>query len=190
MKGLLNDKRDSMTLMNVALGHAKADLAIVNARVVNVYTGELLDNHAISIKGKWIAYVGENPEETIGPDTAIIDAGGQTVIPGLIDGHTHIAWMYTVAEFLRYAIKGGTTTVITETLEPFPVAGLAGLLDYLESLKDQPIKLFGTAPAMTSISSAARGISREDLQKLLDRDDVVGMCSPSPPRGPLPAQRS
>jgi adenine deaminase len=175
MKGLLNDKRDSMTLMNVALGHAKADLAIVNARVVNVYTGELLDNHAISIKGKWIAYVGENPEETIGPDTAIIDAGGQTVIPGLIDGHTHIAWMYTVAEFLRYAIKGGTTTVITETLEPFPVAGLAGLLDYLESLKDQPIKLFGTAPAMTSISSAARGISREDLQKLLDRDDVVGM---------------
>jgi adenine deaminase len=175
MKGLLNDERDSRTLMNVALGHDKADLAIVNARVVNVYTGELLDNHAVSIKDKWIAYVGENPEDTIGPDTEIIDAGGQTVIPGLIDGHTHIAWMYRVSEFLKYVIIGGTTAVVTETLEPFPVAGLEGVVDYLESLKDQPIKLFATAPAMTSISSAARGISREVLQKLLDRDDVVGI---------------
>jgi adenine deaminase len=165
MKGLLNDERDSRTLMNVALGHDKADLAIVNARVVNVYTGELLDNHAVSIKDKWIAYVGENPEDTIGPDTEIIDAGGQTVIPGLIDGHTHIAWMYRVSEFLKYVIIGGTTAVVTETLEPFPVAGLEGVVDYLESLKDQPIKLFATAPAMTSISSAARGISREVLHR-------------------------
>jgi adenine deaminase len=175
MKGLLNDKRDTRTLMNVALGHDKADLAIVNARFVNVYTGEILDNHAVSIKDKWIAYVGENPEDTLGPHTEIIDAGGQTVIPGLIDGHTHIAWMYTVSEFLKYAIKGGTTTVVTETLEPFLVAGLEGVVDYLESLKDQPIKLFATAPAMISISNAARGISREDLQKLLDRDDVIGI---------------
>jgi adenine deaminase len=175
MKGLLNDKRDSRALMNVALGHAKADLAIVNARVVNVYTGELLDNHAVSIKDKWIAYVGENPEDTIGPHTEIIDAGDQTVIPGLIDGHTHIAWMYTVSEFLKYVIKGGTTTVVTETLEPFPVVGYDGVVDFLESLKVQPIKLFATAPAMISISSAARGISRETLQKLLDRDDVIGI---------------
>jgi adenine deaminase len=175
MKGILNDERDTMTLMNVALGHDKADLAVVNARVVNVYTGELLDNHAVSIKDKWIAYVGENPEDTIGPHTEIIDAGGQTIIPGLIDGHTHIAWMYKVSEFLKYIIKSGTTTVVTETLEPFAVAGLEGVVDYLESLKDQPIKLFATAPAMTSISSAARGISREVLQKLLDRDDVIGI---------------
>jgi adenine deaminase len=175
MKGLLNDKRDSKTLMNVALGHDKADLAIVNARIVNVYTGELLENHAISIKEKWVAYVGDQPEDTIGPGTEVVDAEGQTVIPGLIDGHTHIAWMYTVGEFLKYAIKGGTTAVVTETLEPFPVAGVAGLVDYLESLKNQPIKLFATAPAMISISGAAKGISREDLQKLLDRDDVVGI---------------
>lgn len=155
MNGLLNDTRDSRTLMNVALGHEKADLAIMNAKVVNVYTAELLDNYAISIKDKWIAYGGDHPEDTIGPDTEIIDAEGQTVIPGLIDGHTHIAWMYTVSEFLKYVIKGGTTTVVTETLEPFMVAGLAGVVDYLESLKEQPIKLFATAPAMISISSAA-----------------------------------
>ena len=96
MNGLLNDTRDSRALMNVALGHEKADLAIVNAKLVNVYTAEILNDVAVSIKGKWIAYVGNNAKDTIGPNTEIIDAAGKTVIPGLIDGHTHIAWMYTV----------------------------------------------------------------------------------------------
>jgi adenine deaminase len=172
MNGLMRDKRDSETLMKVALGREKADLAVINANLVNVYTGELLPNHAISIKDKWIAYVGDNPDDTLGPDTDIIDAGGRTV---LIDGHTHIAWSYTVSEFLKYVIKGGTTAVITETLEPFPVAGYAGVVDFLESLKNQPIKIWATAPVMVSISHAARGITTKTLQKLLDRPDIVGL---------------
>ena len=68
MNGLLNDTRDSRALMNVALGNEKADLAIVNAKLVNVYTAEILNDVAVSIKGKWIAYVGNKAEHTIGPD--------------------------------------------------------------------------------------------------------------------------
>jgi adenine deaminase len=83
--------------------------------------------------------------------------------------------MFTPAEFLRYAMAGGTTTIVTETLEPYPVCGYAGVVDFLESLKDQPIKILATAPAMVSISSAARGISQDDLAKLLARDDIIGL---------------
>jgi adenine deaminase len=166
---------ESKMLMNVALGQDKADLAVINARLANVYTAEYIDNCTVSIKGKWIAYVGPNPDDMIGPDTEVIDAGGQTVIPGLIDGHTHLAWLCKADEFLKYAAKGGTTTIITETLEVFLVAGYAGLVDLLESFADQPIKIWSTAPATISISKAARGISKEDLQKLLDRDDILGL---------------
>jgi adenine deaminase len=148
---------------------------VVNARLANVYTGEFIDDCAISIKGKWIAYVGRNPEDTIGPKTEVIDAGGQTVIPGLIDGHTHLAWLCKVDEFLKYAARGGTTTIVTETLEIFLVAGYAGVVDLLESFKNQPVKIWSTAPATISISKAARGISREHLQELLERDDIVGL---------------
>ncbi len=171
----LNDIRDSKTLMKVALGQAKADLAIVNAKVVNVYTGELIENCAISIKGKWIAYVGKDSKDTIGAKTEVIDAQGKTVIPGLIDGHTHLAWLFPIDEFLKYALKGGTTTIITETLEVFSVAGYEGLLDLLESFQNQPIKILATAPAGISISHAARGIPEETLQKLLDRNDIIGL---------------
>jgi adenine deaminase len=175
--GILRPKtpEETQEIMKISLGQEKADLAVINAKVVNVYTGELLENQSITVKGKWIAYVGQNAQDAIGPTTEIIDADGQTIIPGLIDGHTHIAWMFTPAEFLRYAMAGGTTTVVTETLEPYPVCGYAGVIDFLESLKDQPIKILATAPALVSISSAARGISQEDLAKLLARDDIIGL---------------
>ncbi len=171
----LNDTRDSMTLMQVALGQEKADLVVVNAKLVNVYTGELVNDCTISIKGKWIAYVGKDQQHTIGSKTKVVDARGKTVIPGLIDGHTHLAWLSTPGEFLKYAMKGGTTTIVTETLEPFSVAGYEGIIDFLESLNNQPLKILATAPVMISISNAARGISEEALQKLLARNDIIGL---------------
>ena len=175
--GILKPKSVTEThqLMKVALGEQKADLTVVNANVVNVYTGEILPNRGIAVKDKWIAYVGENAGDTIGPQTAVIDAEGQTVIPGLIDGHTHIAWMFTAAEFLKYAVSGGTTTIVTETIEPYPVTGYEGVIDFLESLKDQPIKILATAPAMVSISRTARDMPPETLAKLLARDDILGL---------------
>jgi adenine deaminase len=175
--GILRPKtiEETSQLMKVALGEEKADLVIVNADVVNVYTGEILKDRTISVKGKWIAYVGQNARESIGPQTEVIDARGQTVIPGLIEGHTHIAWLYTANEFLKYVLPGGTTTVVTETFEIYLVSGYDGVVDFLESLKDQPIKIFGTAPVMISTSHTARGIPPETLEKLLARDDVLGL---------------
>ena len=162
-------------LINVILGKEKADLTIINATILNVYTGELLDHYSVSIKGEWIAYVGKNPEDTIGPHTKIIDAKGKTIIPGLIDGHAHLAWIFNIREFLLYAMQGGTTTIITETMETFPVMGYEGVVDFLSSLADQPIKIFGTAPSMVSISKKALGISKATLKKLLSRDDILGL---------------
>jgi len=171
----LAQTRDSEKLIKVALGREKADLVVVNARLVNVFTKEILDNASVSIKGKWIAAVSSDLKHCIGAKTEVIDAGGKTVIPGLIDGHTHLAWLFTAYEFLKHAMKGGTTTIITETLEPFPVSGYDGLVDFLESLKAQPIKIFSTAPFMASISNASRGISLETLKKLLSREDIIGL---------------
>jgi adenine deaminase len=162
-------------IMDIAAGNAFADTVILNADVLNVYTGEIVKDHGISIGQKWIAYVGPDPSHTIGPNTRVIEAKGKTVIPGLIDGHTHLAWLYTVAEFLTYAMAGGTTTIITESLEPYPISGLSGTVDFLESLKSQPIKIYATAPAMATTSRATMGIKRQDLLHLLERDDVLGL---------------
>lgn len=162
-------------LIDVILGKKKADLALINGTVLNVYTGELLDRHTVTVKGEWIASVGDDAIDSIGPDTKIIDAGGQTIIPGLIDGHTHLAWRYDISEFLKYVMTGGTTTIITEAMEPFPVMGYQGVVDFMDSLRDQPIKLFASVPPMVSISKKARRVPKAIFKKLLSKDDFVGL---------------
>ena len=168
-------RHPSEALVAVALGRAPADRTIINASLLNVYTAEVLKDYCVAIKRDRIAYVGPDARHTIGEQTDVIDAQGQTVIPGLIDGHTHMAWLYTAAEFLKHAIPGGTTTIITETLEPYPVAGYDGLVDFLASLRDQPVKIFATVPPMVSTSKACRGIPLPELEKLMAREDVLGL---------------
>jgi adenine deaminase len=169
------DEKDMAALIAVALGRQNADLAVLNARLVNVYTGEIQNGVSVAVKDKWIAYVGPDAGFAVGKETEVIDAAGKTLIPGFIEGHTHIAWLFTPAEFLKYTIPGGTTTIVTETLEPYPVCGYAGVVDFLESLKNQPIKFLATAPPMVSTSQAAIGIDAADLARLLDREDIVGI---------------
>jgi len=161
--------------IQVAQGRKPATLAVINCMLLNVYTGEFINDSAVCIHDKWIAYAGKEPENIIGPDTEIIDACGQAVIPGLIDGHAHVCWLYSPVEFLKYTMRGGTTTVITETLEAFPITGESGVIDFLDSFRDQPIKIYATAPAMMSISSTARGIPSETISKLMERDDIIGL---------------
>jgi len=161
--------------MRVAQGEKAADTIITNGRVFNVFTGEMLDGLTVTIKHGRIAYVGKDGKNGLGNKTRIIDAAGKTLIPGFIDGHTHVAWLYKPEEFLKIAMPGGTTTIITEIFEPYPVAGNAGAIELLDALHDQPIKFFATAPAMVSISRRTKGIKTEDLKLLLSRNDVLGL---------------
>ena len=162
-------------LMQVALGKEPADLVVLNADLVNVYTGEIQKNVGVAAKGRWIARVSADVGDTVGPATRVIEASGKTLVPGLIDGHTHLAWIYTAADFIPFAAAAGVTTIVTETLEPFPVAGVSGVVDFLDSFREQPIRILATAPAMVSISSAAKGISPEDIALLMERDDILGL---------------
>lgn len=168
-------EQEIQDLSQTALGKKKADLVVMNTRLINVYTGEIMDNQCVSVKGRRIALVSQDVSNTIDRNTQIIDAKGKTLIPGLIDGHAHTALWFTIHEFLNHVIKGGTTTIITELMEIFPVAGYEGVIDFLNSFKRQPIKMLGTAPAMASISEAFKGCPPDVMQKLVDREDIVGL---------------
>jgi adenine deaminase len=171
------EKRDE--LMRVALGEASADLAIVNGSVVNVYNGEV-EKASVLTKGERIAYVGNNLGKAIGPSTQVIDAKGKTLIPGLIDGHTHIDNIYSISEFLRYAMLGGTTTVITENSDIGSPLGYEGVIQFLASIKNQPLKIFVTAPPLVTLSPVTEehAITVPQLRRLLRRKDVLGLGEP------------
>lgn len=67
-----------------------ADLVLTNGNVVTVDDRQP-NAAALAIKGDRILAVGSNEEiaALTGPDTEVIDLGGQTAIPGFIEGHGH-----------------------------------------------------------------------------------------------------
>jgi len=164
-------------LMQVALGEAAADLAIINGDIVNVYTGEIITDHTVLIKGDKIAYVGKDAGPAIRPDTRIIDAGGKTLIPGLIDGHTHIDRINSVSELLPYAMKSGTTTIITNAISIAFALGYRGITEFLKATRHQPIKIFTVIPPMITISptAAEHSLTPAEARRLLRREDVLGL---------------
>ncbi len=173
-----SDMRDTeRELAKVALGQAEADLAIVNGDVVNVYTGEVLSGETVLSKGERIAYVGKNAGKAIGAGTRVIDASGKTLVPGFIDGHTHINQVYSISEFIKYALKGGTTSVITEVVEMAHPLGARAITDFLKAAKDQPLKFWITLPPMVTISPVAEehAVTARQLHPLLRRKEVVGL---------------
>ncbi len=165
--------------MRVALGEAEADLAIVNGSVVNVYTGEV-EPASVLIEGERIAYVGSDTGKAIGASTQVIDAKGKTLIPGFIDGHTHIDVTYSISEVLRYALKGGTTTIVTEACTFSAPLGYDGIIQFLKAAKNQPVKIFITAPPLVTISPVTEehATTVRQLRRLLRRKEVLGLGEP------------
>jgi predicted amidohydrolase YtcJ len=75
-----------------AVNSEPADLIIHNARI---YTGDERNSTAaaIAIRGDRITRVGTSPDvlELAGASTKVINAGGETIVPGLHDAHGHFA---------------------------------------------------------------------------------------------------
>jgi len=163
-------------LMRVALNQEPADMAITGGDVVNVHSGEVLRVDVL-VKGEKIAYVGDAAAGGIGPGTEVIDATGKILVPGFIDGHTHIDLIYSVPEIVRYALAGGTTTIVTETTAlAFPL-GYAGVQEFLRAAAHQPVKIYFTAPPMLTLNPSApeRVLSLAQIEELLGREDCLGL---------------
>jgi adenine deaminase len=88
-----------------------------------------------------------------------------------------VDWPYSISELLRYAAKGGTTTIITEASDiAFPL-GYQGIKEFLRSIKRQPVKVFMMAPAMVTISEIAEkyALKAGELRELFKNKEVLGL---------------
>jgi predicted amidohydrolase YtcJ len=70
-----------------------ADLLITNAAVYTVDDANPWAQ-AVAVRGNQIVFVGRADEagDWRGPRTQVIDGGGRTLLPGLIDSHFHLLW--------------------------------------------------------------------------------------------------
>ncbi|RTZ89631.1 MAG: hypothetical protein DSY91_07525 [Deltaproteobacteria bacterium] len=134
-------------MVQVGLFEAPPDKVLKAGALANVFTGEVQEKVYIGIFKERIAYVvGWDHPLTIGDQTEVIDLGDYVLCPGFIDGHTHVDGWMTLGEFLKYAIPGGATAIVTETSAIASAMGKRGVLALLRDAARQPIPVFVTAP--------------------------------------------
>lgn len=76
--------------MAVPPAHAQADWVLHNARIYTM-DADRPEAEALAVRGERILMVGAETDVLAAyPDARRIDAGGRTVVPGLIDAHAHL----------------------------------------------------------------------------------------------------
>ena len=167
-------------LIAVAAGREAADTVIRGGKLVNVHTREVLDGWQVAIAGGRFAYVGPDASHCIGPDTAIIEADGQYLIPGLVDAHMHIeSGMLTPAEFARAVIPHGTTAMFVDPHEIANVLGLPGVRLMHDEALLQPISIFtqmpSCAPSAPGLETTGHEITPEDVAEAMTWPGIIGL---------------
>ncbi len=96
-------------LAQTAAPKAPADLIVTNARVYTADDARPLVE-AFAVRDGRIAFVGSQREAAVlrGPNTRVVDAGGRTVIPGMVDAHAHFSGL---AQTLRSVDLTGTNSL-------------------------------------------------------------------------------
>ncbi|EAO7444853.1 adenine deaminase [Listeria monocytogenes] len=158
----------------VSDGRAKADLVIKNGRIINVFSGEIMDGD-IAIKNGYIAGIGNFPDAE-----KILDAAGAFIAPGFIDAHVHVeSAMVTPAEFARVLLPNGVTTIITDPHEIANVAGEKGIEFMLENAKGVPLDMFVMLPSSVPATEGEHNgetLHAEKLHPLYKHEKVIGLA--------------
>nr|MCR5427488.1 adenine deaminase [Lachnospiraceae bacterium] len=168
------EKSDELKeLISAARGEEKADLVLKNAKVLNVFTGEL-EECDVAIRNGYIAGLGSYE------GYAEIDLAGKIICPGLIDGHIHIeSSMLAPSEFAKAVLPHGTTAVICDPHEIANVAGAEGLSFMLESSKDLPFEVFFMLPSCvpaTPLDEAGAELNAASLNSFYANIRVLGLA--------------
>lgn len=166
-------KKGSTKLISVALGQKPADFLLTNARMVNVFTGEI-EQANIAVAGDRIAGVGNYQQAA-----EVIDLKGRYLAPGFIDGHVHLeSSMLHPAQYARAVVPHGVTGIVTDLHEIANVAGFAGIRYIMDCVQQLPFELFLMVPSSvpaTNLETAGDRLTAKDIQTALRWKNVIGL---------------
>lgn len=157
---------------DIARGLGKADFVLKNAKIVNVFTGEIIDGD-IAVADGMIAGIGryEGIREK--------DLNGRYVCPGFIDSHLHLeSTLVTPKELISQAVLCGTTAFIVDPHESANVAGMAGIDYILRETEEVPANVFVMMPSCvpaTGIDDNACRITADMMAPYLQKERVLGL---------------
>ncbi|GHV68337.1 adenine deaminase [Spirochaetia bacterium] len=169
------DKDTLKKLIGVAAGRIPADLVIRNGIIADVYSGRFIEGD-LAVSGPYIAAITE-PGSSDGLE--IIDAQGQYILPGFIDGHIHIESSFlSPGELGRLLLPLGTCTIIADPHEIVNVCGAAGLEYMMTAAFDTVMDIKFMAPSCvpaTPFEHSGAVLDARALAAPLRNENILGL---------------
>ena len=169
---------ERISLMNTTLGTVPADVILSGGQLVNVYSAEILPHLWVAVKGARIAYVGPPDPSIVGEKTEMHELNNRFILPGFIDGHTHLDSIFQVGAYAEYALAFGNTTAVSEMAMTANAMGVKGVQYFLREIEALPLRVFVLAPPGVPPFPAvetSRPFPFEAFQKLLSMDRCLGV---------------
>ncbi|HJU60880.1 MAG TPA: adenine deaminase C-terminal domain-containing protein [Candidatus Binatia bacterium] len=165
-------------LVQGAMGELKADLIVSGGKLINVYSGEILDGMEIGVLDGRVCYVGPSAAHGRGPQTQIIDAHGLYVSPGFIDGHTHIGHYCRPYEYLQAYVACGTTALMASGDELATVFGYLGVKLFLDEVAAHPLRVYpliSMVAPQDPLLCSTKSLTQAEVAEGLDDPRVLGL---------------
>lgn len=165
--------RKTQQKLSIARGEQPAERLFKNARVVNVFSGEIHKTNVAVEDGRVVGFGDYKAKR-------VIDLRGAYLAPGLIDGHFHVeSSMLTAPEFARAVVPHGTSAVVIDPHEYANVLGLDGIRYVLESTKNLAVDFFIMLPSCvpaTHLETAGAKLTAYDLKLMMHDDRIAGVA--------------
>lgn len=164
--------------INAALGKIPFDRLLINARVIDMVTGEIRDAD-VGLVGSMIASV--HPRGKFTQAVNIDDLSGYFLSPGLIDTHVHIESSHLPPEkYAEIVVAQGTTTVFWDPHELANVLGVAGVEYAVKASRDLPLRVICAAPSSVpstpGLEMSGADFKGQEMQNMLSWPEVAGVA--------------
>lgn len=159
-------------IIKAAKGDIKADLVLKNGKIINVFTGEIIEGD-LAVTDGIILGIGdyEGEEER--------DLEGRYVSPGFINAHVHVeSSMVTPAVYAVEEMRHGTTTIITDPHEIANVGGSVAIRNMLEAAKKTDINYYIMLPSCvpsTPFEHSGAELDARKLKLLKNESQILGL---------------
>ncbi len=157
----------------IARGEGIADLCLKQAKVVNVFSGEIENRDVYIAEGRIIGFSARKAKKEI-------DLSGAYLLPGFIDAHLHIESSYlTPVELAKVLLPCGTTCAICDPHEIANVAGVEGIKYFFREAQKLPFSFYFTASSCVPASpleTPGAIFGPDEVAWLLEHPQVVGLA--------------
>jgi len=157
-----------------ATGRTPCDLTIVNCRMVDVFSGTIVENSSISISRGRILGVNDDLRSE-----RVLDAGGRFLAPGFMDAHVHIeSSLLSPTEYARIVVPRGTLSIAADPHEIVNVLGYDGMNYMLRSSENLPLNVYLTVPSCvpaTGFDTAGAALYASDMHQFAREERVLGL---------------